>query len=188
MGKEAVLAASGWAGVMKKSNLLMRRGLAVKTGKACPPDPLTAAVRFLTYGDRSTKAVNDFLHGRGYSSSVIRTTRRTLERLGYLNEEQAALRLAQSQLQRRPMGRSALRKIMSNRGFAETTIDLAVSEVYEGMTEQEVAARFLRTLPVRFPDAMRETRRRATALATRGFPQELIEPLLVSEFSDQGAS
>jgi SOS response regulatory protein OraA/RecX len=160
----------------------------VKTGKATAPDPLTTAVRFLTYGDRSTKEVIEFLHGRGYSTSVIRVTRRTLERLGYLNDEQAARRLAQSQMQRRPMGRCALQAILSSRGFAERLVDLAVSEAYEGKTEEEVAARFLRSLPVRSADAMRETRRRAAALATRGFPQELIEPLLVSELSDQGAS
>jgi SOS response regulatory protein OraA/RecX len=153
-----------------------------------PPDPLAAAVRFLTYGDRSTKEVIDFLHGRGYSTAVIRITRRTLERLGYLNDEQAACRLAQSQMQRRPMGRSALQAILGSRGFAENIVDLAVSEAYEGKTEAEVAARFLRSLPVRFTDAMRDTRRRATALSTRGFPQELIEPLLVSELSDQGVS
>ena len=168
--------------------MLRSQGVAVKTGKAAHPDPLTAAVRFLTFGDRSSKEVVDFLHGRGYSTSVIRITRRTLERLGYLNEEQAARHLAQSQLQRRPMGRSALQAILSSRGFAEKIVDLAVSEAYEGKTEQEVAARFLRSLPVTSTDVMRETRRRAAALATRGFPQELIEPLLVSELSDQGAS
>jgi regulatory protein len=168
--------------------MLTGRGLAVKTGRAGLPDPLTTAVRFLTYGDRSAKEVIDFLRGRGYSRSVIRVTRRTLERLGYLNDEQAARHLAQSQMQRRPMGRSALQAILSSRGFDERLVDLAVSEAYEGKTEEEVAARFLRSLPVRFNDAMRETRRRATALATRGFPQELIEPLLVSDLSDQGTS
>jgi len=166
----------------------MGRGVALKTARAAPTDPLTAAVRFLTYGDRSTKEVIDFLHGRGYSTSVIRVTRQTLERLGYLNDEQAARHLAQSQMQRRPMGRSALESILSSRGFEERLVDLAVSEAYEGKTEEEVAARFLRSLPVRFTDAMRETRRRAAALATRGFSQELIEPLLASELTDQGAS
>ena len=86
------------------------------------------------------------------------------------------------------MGRSALQAILSSRGFDERLVDLAVSEAYEGRTEEEVAARFLRSLPVRFTDPMRETRRRATALATRGFAQELIETVLVSELSDQGVS
>ena len=86
------------------------------------------------------------------------------------------------------MGRVALEAILSSRGFEEKLVDMAVSEAYEGKTEEEVAARFLRSLPVRFTDAMRETRRRSAALATRGFSQELIEPLLASELTDLGAS
>ena len=152
-----------------------------------PPDPLTTAVRYLTYGDRSTKQVIDYLHGRGFSTPVIRTTRRTLERLGYLDDEQAARRLAQAQLRRLPMGRSALYAVLMARGFSEKAIEVAVNDAYVDTTEREVAARFLQSLPVRFTDAMREARRRAAALTARGFPEEMIEPLLVSELSDQGA-
>jgi SOS response regulatory protein OraA/RecX len=86
------------------------------------------------------------------------------------------------------MGRRALHAILRARGFSEKTVEVAVNDAYEGTTEREVAAQFLRTLPVRFTDAMREARRRAAALTARGFPEELIEPLLVSELSDQGAA
>ena len=85
------------------------------------------------------------------------------------------------------MGRSALYAVLMARGFSEKAIEVAVNDAYVDTTEREVAARFLQSLPVRFTDAMREARRRAAALTARGFPEEMIEPLLVSGLSDQGA-
>jgi SOS response regulatory protein OraA/RecX len=151
-------------------------------------DPLATAVRFLARGDRSTQQVTAFLSHHGYRPQVIRATQRTLERLGYLNDEAAALRLAQGRLRRRPMGRIALLQILTTRAFPNEIANRAVRLAYDGVTEQAIAARFLRSLPKRFKDPMREARRRAALLATRGFPEDLIEPLLISGLSDQGQS
>jgi len=151
-------------------------------------DPLSIAVRFLARGDRSTQQVTAFLSHHGYRPQVIRATQRTLERLGYLNDEAAALRLAQARLRRRPMGRIALLEILTTRAFPNEIANHAVRLAYEGTTEQAVATRFLCSLPRRFKDPMREARRRAALLATRGFSEDLIEPLLISGLSDQGQS
>ena len=96
--------------------------------------------------------------------------------------------LAQARLRRRPMGRIALVQILTTRAFPNDVADRAVRLVYDGVTEQAVAARFLRSLPRRFKDPVREARRRVALLATRGFPEDLIEPLLISGLSDQGQS
>ena len=152
------------------------------------PDPLATAVRFLARGDRSTQQVTAFLSHHGYRPQAIRATQRTLERLGYLNDEAAALRLVQARLRRRPMGRIALLQILTTRAFPNDVADRAVRLAYDGVTEQAVAARFLRSLPRRFKDPVREARRRVALLATRGFPEDLIEPLLISGLSDQGQS
>src|SRR5436190_17400990 len=179
-GKAAVLAAAGREGAKGK-----------KAVRSCPrkdPDPLATAVRFLARGDRSTQQVTAFLSHHGYRPQAIRATQRTLERLGYLNDEAAALRLAQARLRRRPMGRIALVQILTTRAFPNDVADRAVRLAYDGVTEQAVAARFLRSLPRRFKDPVREARRRAALLATRGFPEDLIEPLLMSGLSDQGQS
>src|SRR5437764_14530859 len=90
------------------------------------PDPLATAVRFLARGDRSTQQVTDFLSHHGYRPQAIRATQRTLERLGYLNDEAAALRLAQARLRRRPMGRIALVQILTTRAFPNDVADRAV--------------------------------------------------------------
>src|SRR2546421_12115110 len=71
------------------------------------PDPLATAVRFLARGDRSTQQVTAFLSHPGYRPQAIRATQRTLDPLGYLNDEAAALRLVHARVRRRQMGRSA---------------------------------------------------------------------------------
>ena len=182
-GKAVVLAAAGRAGAKRKGAVAGRKPVSRRT-----PDPLATAVRFLARGDRSTQQVTDFLSHHGYRPQAIRATQRTLERLGYLNDEAAALRLAQARLRRRPMGRIALIQILTTRAFPKDVADRAVRLAYDGITEQAVAARFLRSLPRRFKDPMREARRRVALLATRGFPEDLIEPLLISGLSDQRQS
>lgn len=163
-----------------------RRSSASRSGK--PLDPLTTAVQFLARGDRSAHRVTAFLRSRGYSLPVIRATRRSLERLGYLNDDATALRLAEAQLRRRPMGRSALSHFLTARDFAPAVVDRAVRQAYDNHTEEAVAVRFLSTIPVRFNDAMREARRRKGLLASRGFSEDLIEALVLSGLPDQGQS
>src|SRR6188474_2711750 len=109
-----------------------------------PLDPLTAAVRLLARGDRSTNQVTGFLSSHGYSPPVIRATRRSLARLGYLNDEATALRVAEAQLLRRPMARRALCELLTSREFPQAVIDRAVRQAYQNNTEEAVAARFLR--------------------------------------------
>ena len=178
--KGDVLAAPGRAGAKRKE--------AVRSRHRKPLDPLTTAVRLLARGDRSTQQVTAFLSSHGYSQPVIRATRRTLERLGYLNDEATALRLAEAQLLRRPMARRALSDLLTTREFPRAVVDRAVRQAYHNNTEEAVAARFLRSLPIRFTDPTREGRRRAALLANRGFSDDLIEALLRSGLPDQGQS
>ena len=111
-----------------------------------PFDPLTAAVRLLARGDRSTNQVTAFLSRHGFSQPVIRATRRTLERLGYLNDEAAALRFAEAQLLRHAIARITLHNLLTAREFPQAVVDRAVRQAYHNNTEEAVAARFLRLL------------------------------------------
>ena len=173
---------------MKSASRPAESSAATRRRSRKPPDPLTAAVRLLARGDRSAYQVAAFLSSHGYSQPVIRATRRTLQRLGYLNDEATALRFAEAQLIRRPMARSALRDLLAAREFPCAVVDRAVRQAYHDTTDEAVAARFLRLLPVRFTDSAREARRRAALLASRGFSEDLIEALLGSALSDQGQS
>ena len=155
-------------------------------GSALPlSESMAAALRLLTRSDRSANEVRRFLTARGYSEAVAQTTLRRLQRLGYLNDDKAALRLAQSRLARRPLGRAALIEALLAREFSEETAVRAARAAYSGITEQAVAEHLLSKLAVRFQDRARETRRRAALLSARGFADDVIESCLGRTAFDQ---
>src|SRR5437660_3390538 len=128
LGRAGATAAAGWEGAKGKK--------AVRSRPRKGPDPLATAVRFLARGDRSTQQVTDYLSHHGYRPQAIRATQRTLDRLGYLNDEAAALRLAQARLRQHPMGRIALIQILTTRAFPKDVAERAVRLAYDGITEQ----------------------------------------------------
>ena len=152
------------------------------------PAPIADAVRFLAHGDRSTVQVERYLAARGHPAKMVRAALLALRRVGYVNDEAAALRLAQARFARHPMGREALAAELKAREFPPETIDRAVEEAYEGTTEQAVAKSFLMALPPRYSDPARESRRRAGLLRGRGFTVDVIEAVLVSQVHHETAS
>jgi SOS response regulatory protein OraA/RecX len=148
-------------------------------------NPLADATRYLARSDRSVEQVRLYLGRLGYAPREIQNALTALHDYGYLGDEAVALRLAQSYLLRRPVSRNALVEVLRRRGFDRETASRAVGQAYERTSEQEVAARFLSTLPVKFKDPMRESHRRARLLLARSFSQEVIEMLLGSASADQ---
>ena len=144
------------------------------------PDPIAEAARYLARGDRSAGQVERHLAARGFSKAETRKALRKLTRLGYVNDEAVALRMAQARLARRPMSREALVAELETRGFASEAVARAVRGAYAGLSEEAVAERFLRDLPRRFTDPGRENRRRAGLLCGRGFSADVSETLLGS--------
>ena len=144
------------------------------------PDPIAEAVRYLARGDRSAVQVERHLEGRGFAKSAVRQALRTLNRLGYVNDEAVALRMARARLARRLMAREALAAELDGRGFAAETVARAVSGAYAGLTDEAVAERFLESLPARFKEPDRERRRRAGLLRGRGFSSDVSEAVLGS--------
>ena len=142
------------------------------------PDPIAAAVKYLARGDRSAAQVERHLAGRGFSAVAVRKTLRTLDRLGYVNDEAVALRMAQARLARRLMAREALAAELEAREFTPESIARAVSGAYGGLSDEAVAERFLESLPVRYRDPDRERRRRAGLLRGRGFSSDVSEAVL----------
>ena len=142
------------------------------------PDPIAVAVRYLAQGDRSAVQVERHLEGRGFTKAAVRTALRTLQRLGYVNDEAVALRMAQARLARRLMAREALAAELEGRGFAAAAVAQAVSGAYAGLTDEAVAERFLGSLPLRYKDPARERRRRAGLLRGRGFSSDVSEAVL----------
>jgi SOS response regulatory protein OraA/RecX len=136
------------------------------------------AARYLAQGDRSAAQVECHLEGRGFAKAAVRTALRTLRRLGYVNDEAVALRMAQARLARRLMAREALSAELDGRGFAAEAVARAVSGAYAGLTDEAVAERFLESLPLRYKEPDRERRRRAGLLRGRGFSSDVSEAVL----------
>jgi SOS response regulatory protein OraA/RecX len=103
-----------------------------------------------------------------------------LRRLGYVNDEAVALRIAQARLARRPMGREALAAELKAREFSVETSARAVRAAYEGKSDREIAEGVLRSVSRRYADPEREKRRRAGLLKGRGFSDEVIEAVIGS--------
>jgi regulatory protein len=141
-------------------------------------DPIAEAVRYLARGDRSAAQVQRQLARRGFSGAAIRRALRTLHRLGYVADEAVALRVAEARLARRPMAREALAAELEARGFSAGAVARAVEQAYAGLSDEDVAQRFLKSLPRRFSDPVREGRRRAGLLRGRGFSADVRESVL----------
>jgi len=141
-------------------------------------DPIAEAVRYLARGDRSAAQVQRYLAGRGFSEAGIRRALRTLRRLGYVDDEAVALRMAEARLARRLMAREALAVELEARGFSTGAVARAVQHAYAGLSDEAVAQRFLKSLPRRFSDPAREGRRRAGLLRGRGFSADVSESVL----------
>jgi len=150
-----------------------------RPARASPKDdPIAEAVRYLAQGDRSAAQVQRHLAGRGFSGTAIRRALRTLQRLGYVDDEAVARRMAEARLARRPMAREALAAELEARGFSAGAVARAVQHAYAGLSEEAIAQRFLKSLPHRFSDAAREGRRRAGLLRGRGFSADVSESVL----------
>ena len=115
---------------------------------------------------------------RGFSEAAVRKALRALHRLGYVNDEAVALRMAQARLARRLMSREALAAELEARGFTSEAVARAVSGAYAGLSDEAVAERFLESLPLRYRDPARERRRRAGLLRGRGFSSDVSEAVL----------
>jgi len=86
--------------------------------------------------------------------------------------------MAEARLARRPMAREALAAELEARGFSAGAVARAVQRVYAGLSDEAVAERFLKSLPRRFDDPPRESRRRAGLLRGRGFSADVSESVL----------
>src|SRR5206468_10203550 len=132
-------------------------------------DPVAEAVRYLAQGDRSAAQVQRHLAARGFSVTAIRRARRTLQRVGYVDDEAVARRMAEARLARRPMAREALGAGLEARGFSAGAVARAVQHAYAGLSEEAIAERFPKSLPRRLSDPVRGGTRRAGLLRGRGF-------------------
>src|SRR2546426_308171 len=131
-------------------------------------DPIAAAVRYLARGDRSVAQVQRHLAGRGFSGAAIRRALRTLRRLGYVDDEAVALRVAEARLARRPMAREALAAELEARGFFAGAVARAVQRAYGGLSEEALAEPVPKSLAPRVSGPSPHERRRGSLVPGGG--------------------
>src|SRR2546428_12457645 len=110
-------------------------------------DPIAEAVRYLARGDRSAAQVQRHLAGRGLPGAAIRRALRTLQRLGYVDDEAGARRMAEARLARRPMAREALAAELEAREVSAGARARAVAHAEAGPSEEGGAQRVLKGPP-----------------------------------------
>lgn len=139
---------------------------------------LSAALRFLSYCDRTQAQVTAYLDRRGASPGRARAVLAQLRAWGYLDDDAFALRWARDRVARRPMGRARLEAELLAKGFNEETTAGTVRTIYCDRTETELAEALLAKSDGR---SRRSVAQQAALLRRFGFQDETIESVLGME-------
>lgn len=138
------------------------------------------AYRYLTVRPRSRKEVEQKLADRGFPSVCIASVIEHLLRLGYLDDERFARDWAAGRVRTRGYGRRRIEQELRDRGIGAGTIRETVGELFQDVSEQDVARREaekkLRSMSRLAPEVRR--RRLAGFLERRGFTSEIIYSVL----------
>ncbi len=87
------------------------------------------AAAILTSGDRSASAILKKLTQKGRSKEAAEYAVELLKKRGYLNEEDACRRIAQSLVRSKHYGRRRVREYLISHGYEVKTTEAAVSEI-----------------------------------------------------------
>lgn len=129
-------------------------------------ETLEVAGRALARRQRSTESLNVVLERRGVPESERAEALRTLERLGYLDDDRYATDRA-SALAARGYGDEAIRFTLLRDGIERDRIASALDALEPELERAHALA-----------DAVREPRRLAARLSTKGFSPDTIESVL----------
>ncbi len=148
-----------------------------RTASSSPDDVFRLAVRFLTYRDRTSAQVGQFLASHGVSPSRAKQAIRRLTELRYLDDAAFARRYAEKRMASRPVGQERLREELQAKGIADRLADRVVTDVFRALDEEALAQRVVY-------NAQRHGRRLTPIqigrlLHQRGFTEETIDHIMV---------
>ena len=133
------------------------------------PDAVEQALRALRHRDRSTAELDARLAKRGVDAEERAQALKTLERVGYVDDERFA-RTRAEQLAARGSGDALIRHDLEQRGIAAELVDAAVESLEP---ERERARRVV---------AQRgATLKTARYLASRGFGEEALDGIVAHD-------
>lgn len=144
---------------------------------------LEAAYRLLAYKQRSRKELISRLQRKGFPEEVIEEVARKLETQKYLDDEAYGQTLARSLIQRKFLGRDAVRADLLKKGLDVEVVKKITEESYIELDEGDLAIQALekkwKTLKGRPLDVAK--RRASDYLRRKGFPWSVIRKVLVDK-------
>ncbi len=141
------------------------------------PTPLDVAARLLTRASRTEADLEARLLARGYSSGTAAKTVARCRELGYVGDERFAHERARA-MRERGAGSLKIAADLAGRGLPEPLVEAAIESSRDGASEIEWARRVLaRSGRPRGAKAWR-------LLASRGFPEDVVEDLVGHELDD----
>jgi regulatory protein len=139
----------------------------------------------LSYRPRSTEELKKKLLEKGFSENVVAGVITDFLRVGLLNDREFALALARSRMNHKPMAKRLLMRELFLKGIDGDVAKSVVEEVYDGLTEVEVACQLVRKKIDRFKGDARMRKRITDFLYRRGFHWDVINEALREEGWEQ---
>ncbi len=146
------------------------------------PDPeglkktKAAALKYLSYRDRSVHEVAERLAEKDHSQSEVKETIAWLKKLGYLDDERFALHWGRSRIAAKNIGEYRLRRELSQKGLTADTVDKTAQALYSEFDEWELAQSCAEKKLARLRGIAREAqyRRLVQHLQRKGFSSDTV--------------
>lgn len=164
---------------LKKGDDVTTEQLAKWRDAAIYDEAKSAAFAMLARRVHSEKETRDKLRKKKFPPETIDKVIARLYEMNLLNDSQFAGALVRDKLKRAPIGKSALKSKLLQKGVAKETIDAVLNETDLKSEElcSKAAERKLKTL-AKEPDAQKRKQKLAQFLARRGFEWETIRATL----------
>lgn len=164
---------------LKKGDHVTSEQLAQWRDAAIYDEAKTAAFTILARRIHSEKEIRDKLRKKKFPPEIIEKVVQRLYEMNLLNDSQFASALVRNKLKRTPMGKSALKLKLFQKGLAKETIDDVLRETELNSEElcTKAAERKLKTL-AKEPDAQKRKQKLSQFLMRRGFDWETIRATL----------
>ncbi len=164
---------------LKKGDSLTAEQLAQWRNIAIYDEAKTAAFTMLARRIHSEKEVRDKLRKKKFPPETIEQVIARLYEMNLLNDAHFAGALVRDKLKRTPIGKSALKSKLLQKGIAKETIDNVLSETDLNSEElcMKAAEKKLKTL-AKEPDARKRKQKLSQFLMRRGFDWETINSTL----------
>ncbi len=148
-----------------------------------PLNAFDSGCRYLTYRPHTEKELKDKLSKKGFATNDISNAVKRLKDLGYINDEDVAMRWVQSKVKQKCWGISKITAYLINKGVSRDIINRVVKTVLNEIPEENIAKEALRK---KFGDNPLSVSAKKIAffLNSRGFTPEIIYKIIGEQKTD----